>query len=96
MTRLRDILQQVYQTPPLRHETFSDSTLHHSPSSRLGRHHEIARALPLELHSIHILTCFTPFARVLVVRQIHLLPSVSGLPFQRHHRDIQTNLFLAW
>jgi hypothetical protein len=96
MTRLRDILQQVYQTPPLRHDTFPDSTLHHSPRSRLGRHREMARALPLELQSIHILTCFTLFTHVFVARKIHSMISVSGLPFQRHHTDIQTNLLLAW
>lgn len=96
VTRRKDILQQVYQIPPLRHETFSDSTLHHSPSSRPGSHREMACALPLELQSIHILSCLTLFARLLVVRQIHPMTSVSGLLFQRHHRDIQTNLFLAW
>ena len=56
----------------------------------------MAYALPLELHSIHILTWFIRFAYLLVVRQIHTMTSVSGLPFQRHHRDTQTNLFLAW
>ena len=70
--------------------------LHLSQSSRPGRHREMARALPLELHSIHILTWFILFSYLLIVRQIHPMTSVSGLLFQRHHRDIQTNLFLAW
>jgi hypothetical protein len=56
----------------------------------------MAYALLLELHSIHIPIRFILFAYVLVARKIHPMPSVSGLPFQRHHRDIQTNLFLAW
>ncbi len=56
----------------------------------------MAYALPLELHSIHIPIRFILFAYVFVVRKIHPMPSVSEPRFQRHHRDIQTNLFLAW